>query len=70
MTIIATCGHRLKEIEGLGVNCSVRGLTRANERCIMRVSYCFACYERAVSDRDVLYTQEHKDAWLDGEENE
>jgi len=68
MPVVATCGHTLKEIEGLGVTCSLKGLTKANERCIMYSSYCFACYEYAVAEGRVLYTEEHEDAWLDGEQ--
>lgn len=70
MTIIASCGHTLKEIEGVGVSCSLKGLTRANEPCIMFVSYCFACYEYAVAEGIVLYTEEHERAWMNGEEDD
>lgn len=70
MSVVATCGHTLKEIEGLGVTCSLKGFTRENERCIMFVSYCFTCYENAVLEGDVLYTEEHEHAWLDGKDDE
>ena len=48
MTIIASCGHTLTEVEGQGVLCSTKGYTREGNRAVSYGSYCFACSKKHI----------------------
>lgn len=67
--IFATCGHKLKEVEGLGVNCTVKGYTRDGSHSLNFVTYCFDCYKQAIINDEVLLTEEAEDEWLYGQED-
>ena len=64
MSIIATCGHQLKEVEGLGVDCSMQSYSREGNRAVDYVTYCFKCYKEAIAEDLVLLTEEAEDEWL------
>ena len=64
MTIIASCGHTLTEVEGQGVLCSTKGYTREGERTVRFGSYCFACYKELVCNDEVLLTEEAEEEWM------
>lgn len=64
--IIATCGHTLTEDEDQGINCSLMGYTREDNRCIKYVTYCTKCYLRAVKDGSVLFDEGEENKWLGG----
>lgn len=64
MTIIASCGHTLTEVEGLGVTCSKKDYTREGNRAVRYGAYCFACYKELVSSDEVLLTQEAEEEWM------
>ena len=64
MSIIASCGHKLTEVEGLGVTCSTRGYTREGERTVRFGTYCFACYKKLVCNDEVLLREEAEEEWM------
>ena len=70
MTIIASCGHTLTDIEGQGVLCSRRDYSREGNRASSYGSYCFACYKELVIEDEVLLTKEAEDEWLYGDDFE
>lgn len=63
MTIIATCGHEVEDVDDL-VNTALRGYTRKNERCIDFVTLCADCYAEYKTDDMVLYTHKDELTWL------
>ena len=67
MTIKATCGHTLTEVEGLGVTCTRKGTDREGEKCLRHETLCFRCYREAVQRDEVLLTAEAETAWLESE---
>jgi len=67
MTIKATCGHTLTEVEGLGVTCTRKGTNRRGEKCLRHETLCFRCYREAVQRDEVLLTEEAETAWLESE---
>ena len=64
MSIIASCGHKLTQVEGLGVTCGTRGYTREGERTVRYGTYCFACYKEFVCNDEVLLTEEAEEEWM------
>ena len=64
MTVIASCGHALTPIEGLGVNCSTKDYTREGDRAVRYGAYCFACYKDLVYNDEALLTEEAEEEWL------
>ena len=67
MSIVATCGHTLTKVEGLGVTCARRGVDRQGKNVVEHVTLCFSCYRSAVMRGEILLSEEAEDAWLDGE---
>ena len=67
MSIVATCGHTLDKIEGLGVTCARKGVNRQGENVVEHVTLCFSCYRSAVMRDEILLSEEAENAWLDGE---
>ena len=62
--IIATCGHKLKEEEELGINCTLAGYTREGDRCLEYVCYCKECYDQSVKDGIVLFDEGEENKWI------
>ena len=67
--IFATCGHKLKDIEGLGVTCTVKHFSRDGSRALSFVTYCFDCYKQAIINDEVLLTEEAEEEWMNEDQD-
>ena len=65
MTVIATCGHAVKDLDDL-VDLSLASYARDGGRAVSFVSYCSECAELARRDGEVLYDQGEENKWLGG----
>lgn len=70
MTVIASCGHRLTEDEGLGQLLAIASYNREGRHSIEYVAYCTMCANEAYNQGSVLLTEEEMTAWLNLDEEE
>ena len=69
MTITATCGHPIPEIdEKYSVTCKER--TREGERCLSFEVVCLDCQKLYRKWGQILDTEAVQQAWLHGEDTE
>ena len=66
MGIIASCGHRVDELDDL-VNCSTKAWEITEEGWVKAIHYqslCKECYREFQIENAVLYTEESEANWL------
>lgn len=66
MTVIATCGHAVEDLDDL-IHLSLASYARDASRAVSFVCYCSACADRARRDGEVLYDQGEENKWLGGQ---
>ncbi len=64
MSVIATCGHKLTEQEGLGTTISVKDTDREGNKSISHITVCDKCYDVYKVTNQILYTEEQEDVYL------
>lgn len=70
MTVIASCGHTLREDEGdggMGWSLAIKSHSREWDRAVMYGVYCTACRDRYMAEGLVLLSEKAERRWLDDE---
>lgn len=66
-SIIATCGHKLTDEEGLGFHAVSRDVDRTGRRAVRHDSMCTKCYRAHVlNSEDAIFTKTEEDIYLSG----
>ncbi len=69
MGIIATCGHRVNELEELR-QISIKAWDITQEGWVKAIhfsSVCEDCYKEYEAEGSILYTEEEENDWLKGD---
>lgn len=64
MSIIATCGHELTLIEGLGKTIAIKDYNKDGSRAISHVTFCDKCVESHYENDLVLRTKQDENRWI------
>ena len=64
-SIVASCGHTLKDDEGMGFGTAVAATDREGERCVLLDSCCLSCLKKRRKWKYFLKTKAEQRAWID-----
>ena len=64
MTIIATCGHKLKESEGMGTTIAVKDYSKDGSRAVAWITVCDKCLKWYKRKKLILKTEKEENKWL------
>lgn len=66
MGVIATCGCRLEDNEGLGTTIAVKDYCKDGSRCVAYPTLCNKCLKWYRSKNLELKTEKDRERWLKG----
>ena len=65
MAIIATCGHKLTEKEGMGISIMVKDQNKDGSKAVSYIVVCDKCYKWYKKVNIILQTEKIADKWLE-----
>lgn len=63
MTIIASCGHEVKNFDALH-HVSIKDYARDFTKCVKHMSICSTCLRLHQTEHAILYSKEAENEWL------